>query len=131
MNTAQNTPTLPAISPRPLAVSIWKNFPALRARIQRGVEMYKSGAVIGAEAAGFTVRNSKGTGNYTVSVDLKTCTCPDNDAECNGICKHIIAAGLELAAHEELPQGKPLTLATRVLMPVPVVVPAYVDLNEQ
>lgn len=104
------------ISPRPFAVALWRIAPAMRTRLQRAVDIYKAGRVH-LEIDLVLVDGEHGT--YRVDYQLQSCLidggcCPDQAPM--GLCKHRIAAGLAIAAHYELPAGRPSRLATAVVM---------------
>lgn len=112
INVQVQTQQLPTVTPRPLALAIYRRFPLLQRRLKDAVNFYKEGRV-SIDVDMFTVQGLQGT--YKVDPKLSTCTCPDHRTAPNGLCKHILSAGLMLASYE-LAQDKPATLATRVFL---------------
>ncbi len=102
------------VSPRPIAINIYKQYPDLRDRVTRGVELYKAGKVnLQGAFDMIAVGSSDGRRSYLVAPDLSTCSCPDHTGRNGTHCKHIIAAGLALASFE-LAQRKLPTLVKRL-----------------
>lgn len=96
------------ISPRNLAVFVYKHFPLHQERLTRAVALYKSGAVSVLADGAIEVKGSSAA-LYRLGKDLAGCTCPDKRAPL-GVCKHALAAGLFLAASGELQRGARTTL---------------------
>ncbi len=96
---------LEAVSPRPVALNIFENYPSLRSRIEKAVELYKGNAVVIGRTA-IEVMSQEGMEIYLVPSDLSSCTCADFPRAPLGVCKHILASSLLIAAHVELPAKK-------------------------
>lgn len=100
MSTTQTT-TTDTVSPKPLVLNLHANYPYLRARLARGVELYRAGKVNLAGAFDMiAVESLDGARSYLVAPDLSSCSCPDHSTRGVAQCKHILASGLCLASHE-------------------------------
>jgi len=96
---------LEPVSPRPLALNLYAQYPSLRDRIDRAVDLYKSGAVTITSTA-IEVLSASSDAVYLVKSDLSSCTCPDHEKAPFGACKHVLSSALHIAAHIELPAKK-------------------------
>ena len=106
-------PTNEAVSPKGLANFLYNSYPLLRSRIERAVDLYCRGAV-GLLTSGLLFEVLGNSDTYVVdATDLGYCSCPDHSKAPGGLCKHAIAAGLYLAAFEELPNKKLPTIAKK------------------
>ena len=89
--------TTEPVSPRPVALSIEANYPSLRSRLEKAIEMYKNNmTTIGSTS--LEVMSQEGFELYLVPSDLSSCTCEDSRR--GNFCKHRISAGLTCASIE-------------------------------